>query len=124
MGYGGTYTITVTAVLQEVYYYQGTSNPPFYTNSNLNYQQTIVDPCITTLVNNLPFPYNGLNCVIPTLTTSIKYGQYGSSPFSYTQNPSGKYTFVTFVDSVSRLYGTYGTVASDYCGPRVYTLGG
>jgi hypothetical protein len=45
---GGTYTVFITATAAEV-----TAQPTIDTNSALSFQLTIVDPCETTLVNNI-----------------------------------------------------------------------
>ena len=74
---GGEYTIYITAFVSET-----TFNAAINYNTALSFQLTLVDPCESTLVNNIAAQPT-LNRGPATTETSVKYGQSGTSPFTY-----------------------------------------
>ena len=65
---GGTYTIFITAHVSA-----SVAQPSIDYNSALSFSLTVVDPCFTTLVNNIAAQPTW-NRVATTLSTSVKYG--------------------------------------------------
>jgi len=104
----------------------------------------MVDPCATSVVNNLADPT--MNVVIPTISTSVKYSGL-VPPFAYI---AATYQFHTYMDTISYNYGQYANLQisqpykgteginshvypyvtttdnsdSIYCGSRTYVFGG
>jgi len=91
----GTYTINVNAYAYNLQGALAASNYVF------SFQMTIVDPCYSSIVNNIASA-TALNVAPPSpaITTSVKLGP-----------PTQTYSFSTYLDTVSYNYGLYATAA-------------